>query len=177
MKPTIRKLMISLKRRPQNIPLTLLILCCFLYTFNLSAHSNASMYVSSRIIALYVFIITLSSILVIFSFINAYSGKKRKWFMQAIVYVLIVAQLVIDFAYYQIMSYEVFLRNNPVPITADIAKSMNVTMFHIIALGLTLLVIISLPFYHKLLLKIDTFVVDDEDISYDTELLDTEVDQ
>jgi sterol desaturase/sphingolipid hydroxylase (fatty acid hydroxylase superfamily) len=132
------------------------------------------MYVSSRIVALYMFTVTLASFLVIFSFANAYAGKKRGWLMQAVFYALIVLQIGLDIAYYQAMSYEIFLRENPVPITADIASSMNNTFFHIIALGVTLLAIILLPVYHKWLLKLDTSIEDEEDVSYGTEQLEIE---
>lgn len=170
MNPTVRKWIVSLKRRPQNIPLALLVVCCFMYTFNLTAHSNAVMYVSARVIALYVFIITLSSMLTIFSFVNAYAGKKRKWLMQAVVYLLIAVQIVLEFAYYQVMYYEVFLRDDPVPLTADIATSMNGTVLHLIALSVALLAIVFMPVYHKLLGKIDTTLEDEEDVSYGDEL-------
>ncbi len=174
MKDLTRKWIVSLKRKPQSIPLVLLVLCCIIYTFNLTAHSNAVMYVSSRIVALYVFIITLSSMLLIFSFVNAYSGKTQKWFMRAIVYVLIAVQLGLGAAYYQVMSYEVFVRADPVPVTQDIANSMNGTVFHMTALGVALLAILLMPLYHRQLMKIDTYVEDEEDVSYGAEDLDLE---
>ena len=156
MKEFWKKQIVSLKRRPQTIPLVLLVLSCMIYTFHLTEHSNASMYVSSRIVALYVFIITLSSILVIFSFLNAYPKGRRKLSMLLIVFLLIAVQLVLDGLYLNIMFSETMVRDNPVPITQDIADSMNWTMVHLGALAVTTLAILFQPLYHKLLLRIDT---------------------
>ena len=169
--PTLRKWIVSLKRRPQNIPLVMLVICCFIYTFNLTAHSNATIYVSARVIALYVFIITLATMLTIFSFVNAYARKARKRLMLAVVYLLIAVQFVLGIAYYQEMYYEVFLRDNPVPLTIDIADSMNGTVMHLAALALTLLAIVLLPVCRKLFNKIDTTLEDDEDVAYNAEEL------
>ncbi len=171
---TLRKWIVSLKRRPQNIPLVMLVICCFLYTFNLTAHSNASIYVSSRVVALYVFIITLATMLTIFSFVNVYARKKRRWLMRIVVYLLIAVQIALGIAYYQVMYHEVFLRENPVPLTLDIANSMNGTVTHLAALMLTLLAIVLLPVYSRLLNKIDTSMEDDEDVAYDSEVFRVE---
>ncbi len=158
-----RKHLVNLKRRPQTIPLILLVVSCMIYTFHLTAHSNASMYVSSQIIALYVFIITLASMLVIFSFANAYArGTKRFKLMMAVVFLLLTLQIFLDIVYLNIMFYETMLRDNPVPITQDIADSMNWTIIHLAALGLTVLSIVLLPVYRRLLQKIDTAIDDEE---------------
>ena len=158
-----RKHLVNLKRRPQTIPLILLVVSCMIYTFHLTAHSNASMYVSSQIIALYVFIITLASMLVIFSFANAYArGTRRFTLMMAVVFFLLAVQIFLDIVYLNIMFYETMVRDNPVPITQDIADSMNWTMIHLGSLALTALSILLLPVYRRLLQKIDTSIEDEE---------------
>lgn len=163
MKNRLRNFVVSLKRKPQTIPLVLLVLSCAIYTFHLTEHSNASMYVSSRIIALYVFIITLFSILVIFSFSNAYSrGQKHFKLMMATVFLLLFAQMLLDGLYLDIMFYETMERENAVPITQDIADSMNYTMLHLGALALSFLSIALLPVCRRLLNKIDTSIEDEE---------------
>lgn len=160
---SMRKWIVSLKRSPQNISLLMLVVCCIIYTFQLTAHSNASMYVSSRIIALYVFIITLASMLVIFSFLNVYAKRqKHKFLMQLVVYLLMGVQIVFDALCLQIIYTETVLRDNPVPVTADIAASQKWTTIHLVALVLTLIAIVTMPVYHKLLLKINTAIQDDE---------------
>lgn len=163
MKEYIKKQIVNLKRAPQRIPLVILIICCMIYTFNLSEHSNASIYVSSNIIALYVFIITLSSMLAIFSYMNAYAGGEEHKRLLVIAILLVLLQVFLDALYLQIMFYETMYRENPVPVTPDIAASMNMTMVHIGSLVVALAAILLKPVYHRALLKIDTSVLDVEE--------------
>lgn len=163
MKDYINKQIVNLKRAPHIIPLVILVICCIIYTFSLTEHSNASMYVSSSIIAFYVFVITLSSMLAIFSYINAYpKGKKNKKMLIVAIF-LITLQILLGILYLDIMFYETMERTSPVPITPDIAKSMNMTFVHIGSLLVALAVIFLKPVYHKMLLKIDTSSLDTED--------------
>jgi len=174
MKMFLHKQIVNLKRAPQRIPLVFLVVCCIIYTFSLTEHSNASMYVSSNIIALYVFIITLTSMLTIISYINAYSGGKRNTTMLLVAIFLILLQAALGILYLNTMFYETVLRENPVPVTPDIAASMNMTMVHIGALAVSLLAILLKPVYHKALLKIDTAILDVEEsnITGDTSIFD-----
>ena len=174
MKEFFHKQIVNLKRAPQRIPLVFLVASCMIYTFSLTEHSNASMYVNSNIIALYVFIITLSSMLAIFSYINAYSGGRTHKAMLVVAISLVLLQILLGYVYLDIMYHEIYYRENPVPITADIAASMNNTMVHMGSLALSLLTILLKPLYHKALLKIDTSVLDVEesDIVDDTSIDD-----
>ncbi|MEX1377483.1 MAG: hypothetical protein AB1Z23_08400 [Eubacteriales bacterium] len=174
MKDFLRKQIVNLKRAPQRIPLVILVICCIIYTFSLTEHSNASMYVNANITALYVFIITLSSMLAIFSYINAYSGGKVHKGMLIVAIAIILIQVLFGVLYLKEMFYETTLRESPVPITPDIAKSMNMTMIHLVSLGFALLVILLKPLYHKALLQIDTtrYDVDDSNIIDDVSIYD-----
>ena len=163
MKEFVNKQIVNLKRAPQRIPLVFLVACCIIYTFSLTEHSNASMYVSSNIIALYVFIITLSSMLAIFSYINAYPKGKENKKMLIVAIFLVLLQIFLGVMYLKIMYYETMLRENPVPITIDIAKSMNMTFVHIGSLIAALAAVLLKPVYHKMLLKIDTSSLDTEE--------------
>jgi uncharacterized membrane protein len=121
------------------------------------------MYVGSQTIALYVFIITLAAFLVIFSYMNAYAKRaKHKAVMRCIALALTAGQIVLDIVYLNIMHYETMIRDNPVPVTPDISSSQFWTVVHLVALGITLLAMLSLPLYHKLILKINTTISDDE---------------
>jgi hypothetical protein len=170
MKEFLHKQLVDLKRMPQRIPLALLCVSCMVYTFNHTQHSNASIYVGSEIVALYVFIVTLASMLAIFSHINAYSGGKRHMAMLIVTVALILVQAVLDYLYLADMFYETMQRANPVPITKDIAQSMNRTMLHMGFLGVSLLAILLQPLYHKALMGINTATLDTEesDIRDDT---------
>jgi len=165
-KDKIRKWIVAVKRNPHYIPLTMYIICCVIYTFTLTAHSDTSMYVSNREIALYVFVITLASMLIIFSFINAYAKRnKHKNLMLGVVYFLALVQIVFDGIYLYIIYYETVLREHPVPINESsqfIAVSRFWTAFHLGAVAVSTLAVILLPVYRALLQRIDTSVEDDE---------------
>lgn len=163
MKAYFHKQIVNLKRAPQRIPLLILVVCCMIYNFSLTEHSNASMYVNSNIVALYVFIITLASMLAIISHIYAYSGGKQNKKMLVVAVVLVLLQLLFGALYLQIMFFETMGRANPVPITKDIAGSMNRTMVHMGSLVVALAAIFLQPLYHKALLSIDTSVLDVEE--------------
>ncbi len=165
MKEFFHKQIVNLKRAPQRIPLVFLVVSCIIYTFSLTEHSNASLYVNSDIVALYVFIITLASMLTIFSHINAFSKGNLNKLMLGVVIVLILLQGLLDGLYLKEMFYETMIRDNPVPITPDIAMSMNRTMVHIGALSASMLTIVFMPLYHKLLLKIDTSILDVDEVT------------
>ncbi len=163
MKEIWHKQLVDIKRMPQRIPLALLCISCVVYTFNLTEHSNASMYVGSQIVALYVFIITLASMLAIISHLNAFAAGKKHRLMLAVTIALVLLQLFLDYLYLDDMFYETMLREKPVPITQDIADSMNRTMVHMGCLAVSLLAILFQPLYHKALLKINTATVDIEE--------------
>ena len=163
MKEYMKKQIVNLKRAPQRIPLVILVVCCIIYTFSLTEHSNASMYVNSNIVALYVFIITLASILSIFSYGNAYAGGNKHMQMLIVALALILLQVLLDVLYLRVMHYETMLRENPVPVTVDIAASMNMTMVHIGSLAAALAAIFLKPVYHRAILKIDTSSLDVEE--------------
>lgn len=175
MKEYMKKQIVNLKRAPQRIPLVILVVCCMIYTFSLTEHSNASMYVSSNIVALYVFIITLTSMLAIFSYMNAYAGGKKRNRMLIIAVFLVLLQVFLDVLYLRIMFYETMYRENPVPVTVDIAASINMTMVHIGSLIVALAAIFLKPVYHRALLKVDTSTLDVEESNIrDTRSIDEE---
>ncbi len=163
MKEFWHKQLVDIKRMPQRIPLVLLCISCVVYTFNLTAHSNASMYVGARIVALYVFIITLASMLAIISHLNAFAADKKHTLMLIVTIALVVLQLLLDYLYLSDMHFETVVRAEPVPITQDIADSMNRTMIHMGCLAVSLLAILLQPVYHKALLKINTATEDIEE--------------
>lgn len=173
------KQLVNLKRRPQIIPTVLLTLSCMIYTFRLTAHSNAAMYVSNQIIALYVFIITLASMLSIISYLNAYPKGRVKPLMLVVVLVLLAVQILLEALYLDIMFYETMERANPVPVTQDIADSMNWVMVHLAALAVSTLSVVLLPIYRNLLRRINIQIVDDEANDFDAEepLIEEEKDE
>ena len=162
---------VSLKRNTQNLSLILIIISCMVYTFNLTELSNAAVYVSSQIIALYVFILTLASILVIFSFMNAYSRGKARPLMLGIVFLLLGVQIWLDTECIAIYNYEVYGRADPAPLTVDIAKAIETSTAHRIWLAVATISIVLLPLIRWILSRINISIVDDELVELDDQEL------
>lgn len=156
----ITKKIVALKRGPQIIPLVLLSLSCVVYTFNLTAHSNAAIYVSNQYIALLMFIITLFAILSIFSYVNAYTKGKRNLPMFIVCLAMVLCQIGLDLLCYTIYMNEINVLGTP--LTVDVANAINGTVFHLVFLVISLLSVIFLPTYHKLILKIPVKIHDEE---------------
>lgn len=156
----LTKKLVSLKRRPQIIPILLLCVTCMVYTFNLTAHSNAAIYVTDSLIALYVFIITLCSMLTVFSYMNAYSKGKRNLPMLVVCLIMLAIQIVLDVVCYSIYMNEI--TNLGTPLTLDVVNAINGSVAHLVFLAISTLAVVLLPVYHKLILKIPTQVDDEE---------------
>lgn len=161
----ITKKIVALKRGPQIIPLLLLSISCVIYTFNLTAHSNAAIYVSNQYIALLVFIITLFSILSIFSYVNAYTKGKRNLPMFIVCIAMVLCQIGLDTLCYTIYMNEITVLGTP--LTTDVANAINGLVFHLVFLVISLLAVIFLPTYHKLILKIPVKIKDEESDNID----------
>lgn len=161
----ITKKIVALKRGPQIIPLVLLSISCVVYTFNLTAHSNAAIYISNQYIALLMFIITLFSILAIFSYVNAYPKGKRFLPMFIVCLLMVFSQIGLDALCYTIYMNEIMVLGTP--LTVDVANAINGTVAHLIFLVISALAVIFLPAYHKLILKIPVKIEDEESDNMD----------
>ena len=161
----ITKKIVALKRGPQIIPLVLLCISCVVYTFNLTAHSNAAIYISNQYIALLMFIITLFSILAIFSYVNAYPKGKRFMPMFIVCLLMVFSQIGLDALCYTIYMNEIMVLGTP--LTVDVANAINGTVAHLIFLVISALAVIFLPAYHKLILKIPVKIEDEESDNMD----------
>ena len=166
----IVKKIVNLKRKPQIIPLVLLFISCIIYTFNLTCFSDVTYFVTigadankvtmEEMFALYVFLLTLFSILNIVSYLNAYPKGKRNILMLVVSLVMLAAQLVLDFVCLDILNRNGF-KNDPAK-DIIIAKAINTTVIHIVSLVISSLAVVLLPLYHKLILMIPTQVDDEE---------------
>lgn len=166
----IVKKIVNLKRKPQIIPLILLFISCIIYTFNLTCFSDVTYFVTigadaekvtmEEMFALYVFLMTLFSILNIVSYLNAYPKGKRNILMLVVSLVMLAAQLVLDFVCLDILNRNGF-KSDPAK-DLIIAKAINTTVIHIVSLVISSLAVVLLPLYHKLILMIPTQVDDEE---------------
>jgi hypothetical protein len=142
LKKWARKKYIYLKRNPQVFPLLGLTLACIVYTFNLSIHSQTISYMPYKIDAFYAFIITLCSILNIFTFLNFY--QKKNYLLYALVIIMSIVQIILDIRYLgTIRGYAIA---SPQRYNQLMVSSYNKTIFHIVTLFISLAFVIVYPF-------------------------------
>lgn len=162
MKEWGRKQIVILKRSPQRIPLLILVITSLLWLFWLFTFSQA-VYNSQQIkwTGIAVFVNTMLSILILPLFLNAFpKRKKTNYVFIALVFVFMICIVFLDILYY-IQSYdfvyvqgqmdEVWLNRNPA-----FVQSLNLSIVHIVLIGVSALALALLPVYAPMIKKINT---------------------
>lgn len=99
-KESIRKMLVSLKRKPQMIALVVLALAFVYYSFNLTTISNTTAYVNLSSMGLCSFAIMLFSVLLLVCFLNAFPHRKKVNIpMLALMFVMIACVAFAGFVY------------------------------------------------------------------------------
>lgn len=162
-KEWLRKRMVTLKRRPYYIPLVMLIVSCLALNLKLTSFSNTIAQINEPGMGLCIFVIVLFSYLSIISFATAFPNRKKPKIMSIIVSVfMIIASIACEFLFNYYIRYGTEIKKNPIVITPEkayINVARQTGMLHCVLLGITLLLILTLPFYKKLLRKINTSIV------------------
>ena len=185
MKEFFRKKLVGLKRNPQVIALLFLIIACAIFTFNLGAHSNTSVSNYSetfttewakteqgqqmggvvpalyRIPGLYVFVLTLFSILSVISYLSVYKRGKLSVAMLVVTFAMLVVMCVCDFMYVQAISF--YAGSYGSKKLADVQPSIINAYIHMVANIVAMIFMAAVPLMRKLLNLIDTSVEDEYD--------------
>lgn len=164
-KEWFRKKTVALKRKPQNIALFFLAITSIYFLLALYVISQAinRVFSDSHTYAtgICIFIVTLLSILVLVSFLNAFpKRKKQNIFFTVLVFVMIAGMIACDAVYFVQM-------NNCLAATPDhtsliyktVSGAQPYVIAHIALLALSAAIFALLPVYKKLINKIDTKVV------------------
>ena len=173
-KETKRKFIVSLKKRPHNIPLTMMVIAYVVYSFNLTKISNTTAVVNRPGMGLCEFCIMLFSLLAFVCFINAYPKRKKPIVpMVFLLYVLEGITLASDIIYLSkinegLQSIQITAARSFIPQ----AKSM--LMVHMILVVLTIVLIALIPVLGRMLNKIDTSIKLAENEDVEIELADDE---
>ncbi|MBR3265804.1 MAG: hypothetical protein IKI61_07600 [Erysipelotrichaceae bacterium] len=173
-KESWRKFIVSLKKRPHNIPLCMMALAFVVYSFNLTKVSNTTAVVNKPLMGLCEFIIMLLSILAFVCFLNAYP-KRQKPIMPMVIllYVMEIIIMAADFIY--ISRIQEGLQT--IQITAArafIPKTQSMFYVHIALVILSIILIALIPVIGKMLNKIDTSVKLAENEDVEIELVEEE---
>lgn len=179
-----RKQVVTLKRRPQNIAFIFLFIVTVFNLLSLTIYSELIVSYGEDIewVGLMVFVNTLLSILVLVAYLNTFpkikgvnskvvftmteSGVKLhiNVLMLAVTLLMIIVMMVCEIFYYILMNqgyYDFYLSTgteiNPKVVNL-FESTFTLTIVHIILLGISALLILTLPLYRKLLMKINTSI-------------------
>ncbi|MCH5288092.1 MAG: hypothetical protein J1E43_11805 [Christensenellaceae bacterium] len=157
-----RKFFVSIKRRPQMIPLVVLVVAFLFYSLNMSAISNTTAKIQGAGMGLAGFTTMLFSMLSFMCFINAFPYRKK---VNVPMVVLMFAMFVIIFfadGYYINAIVNALTRpENPIEIKDNMMYILDAKRYlqiHMGILGASMVLIALLPVYSKLLRKINTSV-------------------
>lgn len=159
MKEFFRKRIVTLKHKPQNIPMVMLVITFLYYSLNLTKISNATATVNVTPMGLCGFIAMLFSMLALVCFMNSFPSRKPVNVpMLVLVIVMMLGVLGSDVLYYN----TVITAAKTTKLTADKITIMNsvlqVCMTHIILIAVSLGLVALMPVYSKLIRKINTSV-------------------
>ena len=160
LKEMVRKFIVSLKRRPQMIPLAAFVIAFLVYTLNLSQVSNTTAKLQSSGMGLAGFAVMLFSMLSMVSFMNAFPYRKPvNKLMLIVMFVMNAIIIAADIFYIFAVDGVQSNAETRVAITKDtayIVYSRYYLMVHIIILAVAIVLTVLLPVYSKLLRKINT---------------------
>ncbi len=161
MKEFLRKFMVSLKRRPQNIPLVALAVTFIYYSINLTKISDTTAKIQGANMGLCGFVTMLFSMLVFVCFLNAFPKRKKpNAVMLTLVYVMFAIICVCDYNYrYRILA--AMGRDGFDKVMAEelyIGQALNIVTVHMVLIIVVAVLIALLPVYGKLLKKVNTSI-------------------
>lgn len=161
-KDFIRKQMVTLKKNPQFIPLVMLMASFILYSFNLTNISNTTAKIQGAGMGLCQFCMMLFSLLSMVCMLNSFPKRKKPNYpMIAIMFVMFAIIIYCDIHYSNAIIAALTRAESPIVLdvnTIYIANAYNMLNTFIIMIGITAALVVTLPFYSKLLKKINTSV-------------------
>lgn len=171
-KEAVRMFIVSLKRRPQMIPLFMLVVTFLEYSLNLTMISNTTAKIQGTGMGLCGFVTMLFSMLSMVCFNNAFPRRKPvNKPMLILMFGMIALILVADVTYLNAIYAAVNRAENAVAVTKDtiyIAYAERDLVAHMWLLGISTALVVLLPVYSKLIRKIKTSVDVEENADMET---------
>ncbi|MDE7244440.1 MAG: hypothetical protein K2O18_10795 [Oscillospiraceae bacterium] len=162
MKEAGRKFLVSLKRRPQMIPLVVLVAGFLFYSLNLSYISDTTARIQGPGMGLAGFATMLFSMLSFMCFLNAFPYRKKPNVpMMTLMFVLLAIVIFADVYYINAIWSAITRPDNPIKVTKDtsyIAFAEYYLRIHIGILASGIVLTVLLPVYSKWLRKIKTSI-------------------
>jgi len=162
-KERVRKTIVTLKHKPHLIPLVMLVITFLYYSLNLTVISNTTAKIQGPNMGLCGFVIMLFSMLSLVCCGNSFPHRKPvNKPMLVLMFVMFAIILAADTLYMNAIWSACSRPDNPITITQDtiyIATAYNeVLPTHRILLMISIVLIVLLPVYSKLIRKINTSI-------------------
>ncbi|MDO4960533.1 MAG: hypothetical protein Q4E57_01570 [Eubacteriales bacterium] len=162
MKDFFRKFLVALKRKPQTIPLVLMVVTFLIYSLNLTYVSNTTAKIQGPNMGLCGFITMLFSMLSILCCMNAFPARKPvNRPMWILMFVMIAIVFVADTMYLNAIVAAINAPVNPIAVTLDTVYIVYAAYYiglHRTFLIICVVVTLLLPVYSKMIRKINTSI-------------------
>jgi len=159
-KEFIRKTLVSLKRKPQTIPLLVLAAAFLLYSLNLTHVSDTTAKIQLAGMGLSGFCTMLFSLLSFVCFINSYPHRKKTNIPMLVLLFLMLIILIVCDTYYAVCITRAITRaDHPIVVdanTAYIPAAYQMLMAHRVIVGIGAVLTLLVPVLRRLLRRIDT---------------------
>ena len=157
-----RKFLVSIKRRPQMIPLVVLVAAFLIYSLNMTYISNTTARIQGQGMGLSGFATMLFSMLSFMCFMNAFPYRKKVNVPMVVLMLVMFGIILFADNYYIGAIIKAMTReNNPIVVdlsTKYIDYARSYLRIHMGILAVAMVLIALLPVYSKLLRKINTSV-------------------
>ena len=178
MKEFIRKTIVSLKRKPQTIPLLVLAAAFLVYSLNLTHISDTTAKIQLAGMGLSGFCTMLFSLLSFVCFINAYPHRKKTNIPMLALMFLMLGILIFCDTYYAGRIMQAITRaDHPIVVDANtiyISKAYDMLMVHRVIVAAGALLTLMVPVLRKLLRRIDTSLPAEESVEMEAITLSEE---
>ncbi len=157
-----RKFLVSLKRRPQMIPLVALVVAFIFYSFNLTKFSDTTAKIQGPNMGLAGFAVMLFSMLSFMCFLNAFPYRKKPNIPMVVIFFVMLGIICFADIYYSNTTFAAVVRpDNPIIVdesTIYIYYAEWYSRIHVLLVGIAAALTALLPVYSKLLRKINTSI-------------------
>ena len=161
-KEFFRKQIVTLKRNPQNIPMAMLLISFIYYSLNLTNMSNTTAKIQGVGMGLCQFCIMLFSLLSIVCMLNAFPSRKKPVYpMVALMFVMFGIMIYADIHFCNGIMAALTRAESPIILdvnTMYIANAYNMLQTFVVLIGITAVLVLTLPVYSKWIRKINTSV-------------------
>ena len=161
-KEFFRKQIVTLKRNPQNIPMAMLLISFVYYSLNLTNMSNTTAKIQGVGMGLCQFCIMLFSLLSIVCMLNAFPSRKKPVYpMVVLMFVMFGIMIYADIHFCNGIMAALTRAESPIILdvnTMYIANAYNMLQTFMVLIGITAVLVLTLPIYSKWIRKINTSV-------------------